>query len=234
MAVMEEQDVVNLPAFPLFSLVYRCRIETERYYAGETHDPAFGYELFRRALAEPHSEASKEAWVFVVAQYKPQAVKWATYNPRFRATGEQGETFADIALANMWRIFAENAGKFDNFPNLATLLSYLKICVYDAVKRYRIVEGDGEMPAFSSPHSPTDSLLAQQAWDCVTAQLNNDEEQIVAYETFVNQEKAQTIADMYAHIFSNVQNVYRIKAKILKRFRYGDNAQILRDCLAGF
>lgn len=216
----------------LISLAYRCRVETDRYFAGKRYDPRYGYELFRRALEEPHKKESKEVWPFVQAQYKPLAVKWVRKHWRFKLTDQSADSFAEEGLARMWDIFAREPGKFDKFATLASLLSYLKMCVGSAVTEFAlssdedILEISDKVPSQGSLDS---ALIADALWRCIEERLKEQQERVVAYESFVNERRPREIFAIYPDLFPNIKAVSRTKEKIVKRFRRREDD--LRDCL---
>jgi hypothetical protein len=228
------QDQINLHEFTLVALAYRCRIETSRYLNNQTHDPRYGYELFRRALEEPHKLESKQAWGFVQAQYKPLAVKWVRKHWRFKLINQLPDKFAEDGLHRMWEVFAKSPGKFtkEDFPALARLLGYLRMCVWSAINSYPLApQGDSEVPEIAVTMPVDLDLITSQSWQCIQERLKKDIERIVAFESFINERVPREIAAIYPQLFADVKEVHRVKDTMLKRFRR--NAKKIRACIEG-
>jgi len=217
----------------LVSLAYRCRIETDRYFRAERYDPRYGYELFRRALEDPHQEESKEAWRFVQAQYKALAVKWVRKHWRFQLIDLPADTFADDGLARMWEIFAKHPGKFntDDFPTLARVLGYLKMCVYSAIRDFPLLPKENLENYIAHKGALDSDLIAQALWRCIEERLKDALERLVAYESFVNESPPREIYAMYPARFHDVKVVHRTKEKIVKRFKRKKDD--LQECFDG-
>lgn len=227
-------DEINLHEFTLVGLAYRCRIETTRYLNNQTHDPRYGYELFRRALEEPHKLESKQAWGFVQAQYKPLAIKWVRRHWRFKLINQSADKFADDGLHRMWEVFAKYPGKMtkEDFPTLARLLGYLRMCVWSAINSYPLApQGDAEVPEIAVAMPVDLDLITSQSWRCIEERLKKDIERVVAFESFINERVPREIAVIYPELFASVKDVHRVKDTMLKRFRR--NAEKIRACIEG-
>ena len=216
----------------LISLSYRCHIETERYFRGQRYDARYGYELFRRALEDPHKEESKEAWPFVEAQYKRLAVIWVHKHWRFKLTSQSVDKFAEDGFARMWEIFAKNPGKFNSrdFPTLARVLGYLKMCVYSAIREFPL-PGESVGDDIVDPTEVDSYLIMLALWRCIEERLNDDSERLVAYESFISESKPREIYAIYPGTFDDVKAVHRTKEKIVKRFKR--NRDNLQECFDG-
>src|SRR5262249_9704401 len=86
-----------------------------------------GYDLFRRAIME----GNEDAWAEIYAHYRPLLMAWSRHSSMRNPAGELCEDIADRALARAWA--ALSPVRFEQFPNLATLLAYLRTCVTAAV-----------------------------------------------------------------------------------------------------
>src|SRR5689334_16131673 len=82
-----------------------------------------GYELFRRAIVD----RDEEAWADIYTHYRLMLIGWARHAGAHAPAVASYEDIADRALARAWS--ALGAEQFVQFPNLATLLGYLRACV---------------------------------------------------------------------------------------------------------
>src|SRR3954463_9448490 len=67
------------------------------------------------------------AWAAIVEQYRRLLIACAARCPATATSGESPEAIADQALTRAWLAIAPKG--FAAFPNLAPLLSYLRVCV---------------------------------------------------------------------------------------------------------
>src|SRR5262245_61043423 len=86
-----------------------------------------GYELFRRAI----THRDEHAWAVIYTLYRPLLIAWAQRFGAQVTIGESCEDLADEAFTRAWQALAP-AG-FRQFPNLASLLAYLRRCVSTVV-----------------------------------------------------------------------------------------------------
>lgn len=224
----------TLTQLTLVGIAYRCRRETQRFWNGVPHDPRYCYDLFRRALATPSQESSKEAWNLVHHQYHRQVTIWVKRHRLFPQTGMEPEALADLALEKMWVSFALSSDKFGRFPIadpdkcLRALLRFLQTCVHSVViDALQKVETEETVPPQTST-SDVDPVEIREFWRCIYQRLNSDEERLVMDASFVYGLKPRQIYEMYRHRFDNVNVIYRIKENVLARFKRDSS---LHDCL---
>ena len=215
------QSVADLPLTVLFT---RCRQETRRFWQGAAYNPTYCHALFGRALAQPHSAESKQAWQYIHQNYHAQVVIWVKGHPQFPAAGQEPETLADLALERMWLSFARAPEKYGRFPQtdpdkgLRALLRFLQACVHSAV-----------INALTRPASPLPDTLAapiedapiaaEQFWRCIEQRLQDDKERLLLDAAFVYGLKPREILATYAHVFANIHEIYRLKENLLARFK---------------
>ena len=96
----------------------------------DRHDPTAlqnGYGLFQQAIVQRVAEA----WEQIYQLYTPLVQKWVVRHPSFANTGEDVDYFVNRAFEKMWRALTPE--KFANFPELKSLLAYLKMCVNSVI-----------------------------------------------------------------------------------------------------
>jgi hypothetical protein len=223
-----------LDALGLHKLALECANQQALYKkSGKgAADPGFCYELFRRAIV--HQDQA--AWSLVYEQYKAQVVRWIRQNPAFQSTQQEPDYFVNEAFAKFWH--AVSPQKFtQQLETLGAVLLYLKKCVAStlyshlrALKRTSMCCA-WEQAQTSNPavKRPVERQLVQksdeeQFWGLIEALLKNEREKM-ALENFTLDKKARQIQADYAHLFADVQSVYRTKENLLKRFRRNPNLQ---------
>lgn len=223
-----------LTQLSLVGLAYRCRHETERFWQKRPYDPQFCYELFRRALTDPHAESSKQTWAFIHRQYRRQVTIWVKKHRLFPQTGVEPEMLADLALEKMWLSFANTPEKFGRFPArvdscLPALLRFLQTCVHSVVMD-TLETPSAELDLATAVAAPleTERLESEAFWECIYKRLRSDKERLVMDASFVHGLKPRHIYQMYEDQFENVKEIHRLKENILARFKRDAS---LRDCL---
>jgi DNA-directed RNA polymerase specialized sigma24 family protein len=219
-------EKIDLHALALASIAHRCTRETDAFFQRRSHDPAYCYELFRRAIVD----RSQPAWHVLYAQYCPLVAGWVERHPAFVVTGEEVQFFVNRAFEKMWA--ALDAGKFAQFPDLKSLLRYLQMCVHSTIvdhsrKAEQVVESveveslsDG-----SSTQGPRSDDLAlvgvyrEQFWEQINARLNDEKERRVVYGSYVLGLKPRELCETYQETFDDVRDVYRVKENVLARLR---------------
>ncbi len=174
-------------------LAIRCTQETDQFNRRQSSDPSFCFELLRRALAD----GSSEAFTYVYQNYERQVINWVYSHPKFEQTGESAEFFASQALRSFY--FALRGDKFDRFPSLPQILSYLKLCVHTAVAQYL----RDQQPHVTTPLLDTHRLVyqpdlgtravASELWQHICSLLPEDRDRLLARLVFVQGLKPREI-----------------------------------------
>lgn len=219
---------VNPAQMDLAALVQRCVVETNRFYRGQPNDTRYSYELFRRALVE----RSEIAWEHVYLHYGSLVESWVRRSSSFDSSGESSDYFTIEAFTRFWR--AVTPERFADFPNLAALLQYLRLCatsvVIDCVRRQSWAE---MLPAEAATegdkrYAPDEEALRRVAreefWRCIDTQLQGADERAVVYDSFVLGMTPRAIYARRREMFADVNAVYNIKRNVLGRL--GRNPQI--------
>lgn len=227
-------DVVDPAGMELSSLVRRCNVESERFYHGQPHDTRFSYELFRRALVE----RNEVAWEYIFSHYRALVESWVRRSGAFASSGETSEFFVVAAFTRFWR--AIPAERFEQFPTLPSLLQYLQRCagcvVIDSVRAQSWAEMQTEeaMPfGYSDQISPDEEAMErvnrEEFWTYINAQLNDEAERVVVFNSFVLGMKPGDIYEQRPDLFNCVNDVYNVKRNVLGRL---SRNQELRRMLA--
>lgn len=204
-----------LPGLSVAELARRCAEETEKFGRRLANDPQFCFELMRWALAD----YSDDAFTYVFQVYERMVTSWVYHHSRFALTGESAEYF----VSGAFRAFhsALQGTKFDRFPTLAAVLSYLKTCVHTAIAQYLRDEARTQ----TTPLDDADELastpdLGEQAeagelWAHICRLLPDERDRLLARCAFAQGLKPREICVAYRAQWSSERDVsvalYRIR-----------------------
>lgn len=205
---------------PLATVARLCHQESGRYLQRADHDPRYCYELFRRAIVG----RDEHAWAALFTQYveaTPLVRHWIERHPLFAAGGEETAYFANRTFEKMWAALGPD--KFARFPDLASLLRYLKLCVNSVITdRVRSARPE-EAPLLESDAAPADlpldRLQRQELWRLIESRLHDDQERAAFYGRFDAGLKPAAIYAEHSALFADVKDVYRVLQNVLNRLR---------------
>lgn len=216
----------DIQQLTLSDIAHHCTQETNRFFQGQSYDPQYCFELFRRATMD----RDQRAWELVYAQYRPLVAGWVERHPAFPASGEEVQYFVNRTFEKMW--VALTPDKFDHFSDLKSLLRYLQMCIHsvllDCVRttEQSAVKVQAEALAVENQAkgpSVEDEALAwvhrQELWWEINARLRNEKERRVAYGSFVLALKPRELYAQHRETFRDVNEVYRLKENVLARLR---------------
>lgn len=218
-------------------LALRCHEQTERYYKGVENDPAYCYELMRRAFVEK----DQRAWDLVYAQYKTQLIRWTVRHPQSLLAGLETEDCVQRVFLRLFRVITPE--KFGQFPSLAVVLRYIQMTVnsviMDAVRAAQrqqwlnTLDGEEEdLPrsALTGAEATWTDDDRQRWWALITAKLKDERELVIIRAAFVLAMKPAEILKTYPHLFHGVDEIYRTKQNLLDRLsRDADLTEFRRD-----
>ncbi len=175
------------------ALAQRCAEETDKFNHRQPNDAQYCFELMRRALAE----GSADAFTLIYQVYERQVLSWVYSHSRFAQTGEDADYFAGAALRTFY--FALRGPKFDKFPSLPQVLSYLKLCVHTAIAQYI----RDQQPTATTPidevgeiaHTPDLGTRADAAdlWAYICRLLPDERDRLLARYAFMQDLKPRQI-----------------------------------------
>jgi hypothetical protein len=215
---------MTLGEVPIAELGRRCREETLRFLRGEPRDDTFCFEVFARAVVRREDDA----WAAIVAQYRGIVLAYVSQHSTAAMLHEQDDYWVNRAFQRFWS--AVGPERFDQFPDLAALLKYLKLCVHSVLmdeiraRRATPLSSLDEVP--ESAVGPTSAergvigkLAGEQLWAAISAELQGETEQVVAYQSFVRDLKPSEIFVRHPRLYASVAEVYRIKRNLIERLR---------------
>ena len=224
---MTQSNAADPRTLGLSSLAHRCAQETDLFIRREAYDPAFCFELFRRTIVTGDQKAHERLYI----QYQSLVAGWVERHPSYLGTGEEVQYFVNRAFEKLWR--ALTPAKFSQFNDLKALLAYLKMCTHSAIVDFSRAhqpsvsdEEPGEELIAAGPDSGGDveDNAVQQAqradfWRLIDERISGEKERAVIYGSFVLAMKPAELHTQYAHLFSDVKDVYRTKQNVIERLR---------------
>lgn len=217
----------NLQKIPLEVLKERCADETSLFWKRKDSVSDFCFELFRRAILL----GDQDVWEFIYTQYEPQVKGWVKIHQGFASTGESVGYFVNRAFEKFWkRKFT--AIEFSHFPNLQTLLSYLKSCVFTVITDYlRTLEANNliaiedhspvmaDSSSLSIENTVSEQIEGETLWGLLCDKTKDERELVILSDSFIYGLKPREIYTRYPAMFGSIDEVYRIKENLLTRFR---------------
>jgi hypothetical protein len=214
------------PLSTLADLAELCAKETDRFFRGQIYDPHHCFEIFRRAVVQQDALA----WEAIYNQYGSLVARWVHKHPGFAASGEEVEYFVNRAYEKIWAALSPE--KFERFPELGGLLRYLKMCVHSVIQDYNrsralneiiALPDDAPLEVQKQPRSIEDAALDRVSrlafWELVQSRLNDDQERLLVYGSYVLALKPREILEHFSQAFGSVDEVYLVKQNVLARLR---------------
>jgi DNA-directed RNA polymerase specialized sigma24 family protein len=197
--------------------------EMGQFLQGRSRNDVYAYELFRRAIVD----RDERAWEDLYVQYRNLVLTWIRRHPAYVPSGDE-EACANAALVRFWTHIPP--ARFDDFPTVAALLRYLKMCVHaellDAVRtrgRMRFVpDSAAEMEqaeAGDMADATVGHLTVKELWAVIVATTTSEKERVVAECALVSGMKAAEIYARHRELFADVGQVYRVKRNLVERLQ---------------
>jgi hypothetical protein len=205
-------------------LIRACREETDRFMARQPSCPWYGYELLRRAVCE----RDHVAWEAVVGHFHGLVLTWVRQHPLATRSQEDADYWVNRAFERFW--LAVRPERFEQFPDLASLLKYLKACAHsllaDEARLRRVTAigsldeaAEGQLEAPDAAAQVAVLLAGQELWDIVLEEVVDRAERLVLYLSFVQDLKPRQVQERHPEAYPTVADVYRIKRNVLDRLR---------------
>ena len=205
-------------------LAQRCADETDLYFHHQAHDTQYCFELFRRAIRQ----RDQSSWEMICLQYQPLVAGWVRQHPGFESSREDVQYFVNGTFGKIAGTLTPE--KFGGFSDIASLLSYLKMCVHSVISDHNrkvaqinVFDLDNVPMERSTDPSPEEQAIdrsQQQAlWDLMSSRLHDEKERLVVHGSFVLDLKPQELYNRFCSVFDNVDEVYRVKQNVLSRLR---------------
>ena len=215
----------SLRQLSLTELKENCEQESAHFLLTWVDDTWHCYELFRRAIVEKDNDA----WDAVISQYYPVVERWVERHPKFNHFTENADYFVNRAFTKFWQRNL-SPSEFSQFPNVKSLLGYIKTCVASVMTDYWRIQSRGEIEYKdelgkstygNNGIDPADEFENQfqrrRFWAHLRKHLRDETEYQIVFETFVVGLKPLEILDRFPDLFPDVKEVYKIKARALNR-----------------
>ncbi|MGB0386697.1 MAG: RNA polymerase sigma factor [Ardenticatenaceae bacterium] len=223
-----EEIVTDFYQLSINTVVQGCQNEAQR---PREEEQGYCFELFRRAV----ENQDNQAWEALHQQYGRLIHSWIHGRTANTLSIEEREDL----IQDIWTNFYSSLVKYSiplnkNFKHVGALLSYLNKCVITAIidhqrrlAKQKRIQKKLEMESHKSYSAPDASVLgriseqkqveAVKEW--IEKNVTDPKEQIVLVCSFEMELKPKEIYERYPTMFSNVQTVYRVKERLLKRAR---------------
>jgi hypothetical protein len=227
---------MSLNLLTLSDLNQRCSQESDRFFSRQEYDPSYCFELFRRAIIH----RNEFAWELIYKQYQRLVAHWVERHTLVAATDEDSDYFINRAFEKMWRGLTPE--KFADFADLKSLLRYLQMCTYSVVVDYMRRKEQATLEAQVNEQDVMGigggetaveyKILTRERradlWHWLREQLVDDQEYKVIHSSFVLDLKPREIVAQFPESFQDVQEVYRLKEKVINRLRRLDELERFR------
>ncbi len=204
-------------------LIQQSRREIAQFVHQQATDDSCAFELFRRAIVQ----RDEQAWSGIYGLYNAVISSWIL---------RQVPKLADEDLeALVNRVFAKfahamNAQKERDFSCVRALLGYLRRCVESVVadhcrsQRARLREETFEFldqePVLDDPADlVATQLAAQELWQLIWKEVTSVEERLIVQLVCALGLSPRELQRRYSHVFTSVDDIYRIKRNVLERLR---------------
>ena len=196
-----------------------CQEETARFSRREPTDDRYCFELLRRALRH----RVDDAFSLVFRTYQPQVLAWVQRDSRFPRTGESAEYFVNQALSNFY--FAVRGEKFDRFPTLQNVLSYLKVTTYSAITQFlrdhlpvASEQEDGMAQVGATDPALEQRLDAHALWEHICQLIPDERLRHLAHCVFVQEMRPREVVRAFPSLWRNEREVtvalYRVRVTL--------------------
>lgn len=209
---------------PLRELIEACEEQNRRRASGEPNRDVFSRELFRRAICE----RDPAAWEGLFTLYRGLVASWVRQHPASERIHER-EDCVNLVFERFW--VAIGPDRFAEFPSVAALLKYLKMCVHtvlidevrarraaqQALAAWPVEEGVASGPDVSV--LATGRLADGELWGLISQEVVDETERFLLYLSAALDLSPRQIYARYPQVFPSVQDVYRMKRNVLDRLR---------------
>lgn len=200
------------------ALAERVTQEIGAYRRGEVYDAQFGLELFRRATVQ----YDQDAWVYLQQCFGQLVLGWLHRHPGWSTASqlESEENYIALAFERFWQATAYHQQL--DFSTLASALEYLRVSlnstVLDTLRNHQRSR-EIPLPEPGSPEEPSveDTIEVGELWQLLQKLFPNEREQRLIYLLYQCGLKPREIVRRCPRAFSDIQEIYRLRRKIVER-----------------
>lgn len=218
----------NFHQLSVKTIVDGCEQEAKKPREEEV---GYCFELFRRAI----EEQDNQAWEALQTQYGRLIHSWIHSRMPNTLSNEEREDLIQDTWTNFYSSLTKHSIPLSkNFRHVGALLNYLSKCVLTSMidyqrrlAKHKRLQKRLEMETekwYSAPDASVLEQIAEQKRirairEWINKNVTDPKEQLVLSCSFETGLKPKEIYDRYPDMFKNVQTVYRVKERILKRAR---------------
>jgi DNA-directed RNA polymerase specialized sigma24 family protein len=220
-----------LEPFPTAALIQQAHHEIHCLLRHQPTEGACAFEVFRRALVL----RNEQAWSGLYELYHGLVSSWV-----LRRThgwyGDDQELLINEVFAKFSR--SMNPQKLEHFGSATAILAYLRCCAGSVVVDHHRSQQTRlhEEPLASIDQErllddPADvvatQLATQEIWQVMNREVTSWEERLILRAVCALGISPRELQQHYPFVFPTVEDIYRIKRKVLERLRRNQELQAL-------
>ena len=216
-----------LTALAVADIVDACHQESQEH---REQEEGFCFELFRRAL----DDGDEIAWSALKQQYEGLIRGWLHGATSFSVLPDTIEELVQETLTRFWRTLGQQPVTLhERFNHVGSILSYLKRCAVATCldwqrKNLRQEKLHTELATIHQRQNNSTAPFVEQVeqneqlqqiktW--IKQEVHDEQERLILFLSYEQDMKPNEIAKQYPEQFATVQEVRRIKERVLKRAR---------------
>lgn len=205
-------------------LINRCREESDRFrkVCSEDYDSCF--ELFRRAIVTQ----DQAAWGAIYQQYRHEVAHWI-YD--YRDSEDVLEERINLVFERFWRSM-DSQTFISKFSSIERVIGYLKMCArsvrideYRREARYAFIKSleneENEAPISENQPAVEQTIIhhvsQEELFERIHAVVKDEMERRVIHYSFRLGMTPRQIVQEFPQQFSSVEEVRRVKERVLLR-----------------
>ncbi len=204
----------------LSEIVKGCCQESDRFLAGQPNEEGHCFELFRRAI----EEQNQDAWSAVYTQYRQLVAKWIGGH-------QSGDELIENAFEKLWRTL-RGVHLSRRFKHVGSVLAYLRKCAFSVrIDLKRREQREVKTVLYDTVVIQTDNVenvalanisrdaLRDRVHHWLADNIQDKQEKLILSLTYEFDLSPSKIAKRFPGQFADVQEVRRVKERVLKRLR---------------
>lgn len=188
-------------------------------------------ELFRRAIVEEEPQA----WEFIQEQYRRLVSSWVQRGAAGPLSLEDREDLIQDCYLKFWRTIGRRPELFqEKFDHIGSILRYLQQCATSACIDFQRRESRlqiTEKSLFESSEELTNrddfaevaesrqerALQVERVRAWIESEIKSEKERLILHHSFQDGWSPKKIFSQYSEKFSNVEEVRKVKIRVMKR-----------------
>jgi len=224
-------DVRCLEPFTTAALIQEAHDEIQCFLRRQPTEGACAFEVFRRAIVL----RNEQAWSGIYELYHGLVSSWILRRTR-GWYGDDHELLVNEVFAKFSRSMSPQ--KLEHFGSAAAILAYLRCCAGSVVvdhhrsQQARLREEPlasiDQEALLDDPAEVVATQLATQAvWQIIDSEVTSSEERLILRAVCALGLSPRELQQRYPVVFPTVEDIYRIKRKLVDRLRRNQELQAL-------